>query len=305
MTTQPHEPSDATGPSDPSGASDPSDPSDVAEHREPVDLASFQDAPFDLAVRVVTGDLPPTDHTPFANGIRIADWLDKRVVLQTEIWVDRRAHEHRVDQMTPDYRANVLSFLQHEAANWVDSAVIWELAAAIYGFTPGLEASRHLEVLDLLTPGWTDHTPLGRRLHELNQTRPHPLAPPRKRIAASESDHPEVLRDTDAGRWQVTTESGTLYLVDLDRRRILRQPADASPSVNGGHRPHPMVSELPLDHQWTDLDCLIRCRTGTPLVALDLRHETGGRGGYRVSTDVIGIRRSAASVTSAAPGDGR
>jgi hypothetical protein len=235
------------------------------------------------------------------------------VVLQAKVWVDRRTHEHRLEQMTPDYRANVLTFLQHEATAWTDAAVIWELAAAVYGLTPGRDASEHLELLDLLTPGWTDHTPLGRRLHELNHTRPHPLAPPRIRVTARDSDHPEVLRDTDAGHWQVTTESRAVYLVDLDRRRVLRHPHTPVPS-NGDHRPE-AGPRLPYDHYWTHLDCLIRCRTGTGLVLTDRRpateprreeeaHDPGTAGnapGYRISTGIIDIRRAAGPAPTTAP----
>lgn len=273
---------------------------------------------FALALQVVTGDLPPASYIAFESLSTLASGgIDKRVVLQTDIWVDRRTHVHQLDQMTPDNRATVLAFLQHEATRWIDTALVWELAAAVSGIIPGRVASEQVELLDLLTPGWTDHTPLGRRLHALNDTRPHPIAPPRGRVTADESDHPEILRDADVGRWKVTTESGAIYRVDLDQRRVLRQPRLRSPS--NGHHLHEPGKRLPHDHAWAALDCLIRCRTGNGLILTERRphpqlpegwavpSEEGAADGtlsYRISTDILDIRRAAGPIrTAVAAGD--
>ena len=41
-------------------------------------------------------------------GTRVPDWTDKRVILQTDIWVNRRGEAHQLEKMTSDYRADVL-----------------------------------------------------------------------------------------------------------------------------------------------------------------------------------------------------
>jgi hypothetical protein len=179
--------------------------------------------------------------------------------------------------------------LARTATKWITDAATWESICAIIGAIPAHQATDHLEALDALTPGWTDHTPLGRRLHALNHTKPAPLAPPTPRLTADMSDQPDTLRDQDRGLWQATTASGTTHLLDLDRRRIQRRPSMGND--HNGNTPRTPVSRLAHDHEWLDLDYLIWCRTGAPLVALDHRPGPTGRGGYRVSTPVIAIQR--------------
>jgi len=245
---------------------------------------------FHQALRVVAGDLLPAEDTPFDHpDSRVPGQIDKRVILQRQHWIDRLGHVIRLEDMSPGYRANVLAFLRAEAHNWIVDALAWEVTAAIVGLTGAGEASGHLELLDLLTTGWTDHTPLGQRLHQQNQPQAQPLPPPTVWVSAAQSDHPEVLRDRDSGCWQVSTKSGTTYLVDLDRRRIQRRPPPNAPT-NGDSRPR-ALSNLPFDDEWTELDCLIWCRTGASLIALDQRPGSGGRGGYRISTAVVDITR--------------
>lgn len=255
---------------------------------------------FELALRVVAGDLPPTSDIPFDHpDSRVPGQLDKRVLLQTQQWVDRLGHVNRLEDMGPTYRANVLLFLRAQAPEWVADAAAWEITAAITGIISARDASYRLELLDLLTPGWTDHTPLGSRLHDLNDSRAQRLAPPQMHLGAADSDHPDILRDDDGGQWQVSTRSGTAYLIDLDRRRIQRQPGPTSPTNGDG--PRAPVSSLPFDGQWTDLDCLMRCRTGDPLIVLDQRPGTDGRGGYRISTAVVDITRVDGSAPATEP----
>lgn len=266
----------------------------------PDSAAGAHEDRFHLALRVVAGDVPPTSDIPFDHpDSRVPGELDKRVILQTQHWVDRTGHMNRLEDMEPTYRSNVLLLLRAQALDWVADAAAWEITAAIVGLISARDASHRLELLDLLTPGWTDHTPLGRRLHGLNGSRAQQLAPPQTRPGAADSDHPDVLRDDDGGQWQVSTRSGTTYLIDLDRRRIQRQPGPTSPTNGDG--PRPPVSSLPFDGQWTDLDCLMRCRTGDPLIILDQRPGTDGRGGYRISTEVVDITRVDAPGTATEP----
>lgn len=261
------------------------------------------DNDFHLALRVVAGDVPPTSDIPFDHrDSRVPGELDKRVILQAQHWIDRAGHVHRLEDMGPTYRTNVLGLLRAQGPEWVADAAAWEITAAIVGLISARDASYRLELLDLLTPGWTDHTPLGRRLHDLNDSQAQHLGRPRARLRAVDSDNPEDLRDDDDGQWQVSTRSGTTYLVDLDRRRTQRQPGPTSPTNGDGRRPP--VSSLPFDGQWTDLDCLIRCRTGESLIILDQRPGTDGRGGYRISTDVVDISRVDGSGAATEPQTG-
>lgn len=255
-----------------------------------------------LALRVVTGDLPPTTDEVFGDpaGQR-PGWIDRRVILQTRIWVDRTTGNHRLDQMSLGYRTNVLRFLNDQASVWVNQTRGWEIVAAIHGLISGPDARDHLELLDLLTPGWTDHSPLGHELHLLNNTEPAPLAPAPIWLSPAETDTPQILREEDNGQWKITTQSTTTYLIDLDCRRINRSPGDpATPRGNGDH-PRPPIKRLDFDEQWTRLDHLVRCQIGDPLIALDQRPGAPA-GGYRISTPITHIEPCEDTRITAGPG---
>lgn len=251
-----------------------------------------------LALRVVTGDLPPTTDVVFGDPAgRRSDWIDRRVILQTRIWVDRTTVSHLLDEMSPEYRANVLRFLRDQAPAWITQTRTWEIVAAIHGLISGPEARDHLELLDLLTPGWTDHSPLGHELHRLNKTEPAPLAPAPIWLTCAETDTPQILREEDGGHWQITTESTTTYLLDLHRRRINRRPRDPTTPLGNGDHPRPPINLLDFDGQWTRLDHLLRCQIGDPLVVLDQRPGAPA-GGYRLSTPITLIERREHARTS-------
>ncbi|MFC8502134.1 hypothetical protein ACFUC1_07235, partial [Pedococcus sp. NPDC057267] len=131
--------------------------------------------------------------------------------------------------------------------------------------------------------GQAPHAPLGQRLHQLNHTRPQPLPPPTPHATADQVDQPDVLTDTDGGQWEVTTASGTRY--DVDQRRIRRRPPTAT-APDSDWNSSGSASHLGQDFQWLPLDTLVWCRRRHPLLALDLRSGTAGRGGYVVSTVV-------------------
>lgn len=252
------------------------------------------------AFRLAAGELPPTSDTSFADPrAHEPGCIDKRVLLQATWWYDIRAHRHRLDSMSADYRANVLAHLEQQGPTWINEAVLWVALDVLRHDISPAEAADRLELLDLLTPGWTSHTPLGRRLHQLNGTTPDALEPPPTLLGPTETEPPEILRDHDHGTWQITTESTTTYLLDLDHRRIARHPG-ASPGNGNGSGPGPPgvpVKPLPFDGEWTDLTGLVQCRVGRALFILDER-PTGP--GYRISTPVTRIE-PAASLPETAP----
>jgi hypothetical protein len=249
----------------------------------------------DRAFRLVAGVLPPTSDTDFDDPTaHEPGFIDKRVLLQATWWYDIRAHRHRLDAMSPDYRANVLADLAQEGPVWLNEAVLWVAADVLRHDIPPAEASDRLELLDLLTPGWTGHTPLGRRLHQLNATAPHGLEPPPTLLGPSETARPQILRDRNHGSWRVTTASTTTYLIDLDHRRIARHPGSGAGIGTGSGPPAPAVniSSLPFDGEWTHLTGLVQCRFGRSLFILDER-PTGA--GYRISTPVTMIEERLAA----------
>ncbi len=239
------------------------------------------------AFRLVAGDLPPASDRPFEDPTtHETGRIDKRVVLQTAVWRDRQAQPHQLDAMTHEYRAHVLAFLEREGPKWIHEASIWVIYESLTDNIAPAEASDRLELLDLLTPGWMGHTPLGRRLHQLNGTTPAAMERPPAPLGPGATRRPEILRDTDHGVWRIRTESTTTYLVDLNRRRIVRHPGAVS--GDGTRRPASgvHVGLLPTDGEWTELTALVQCRLGRNLYVLD-EGPTGP--GYRLSTLITSI----------------
>lgn len=247
-----------------------------------------------LALLTVAGDLRATTTIAFTDSAgRVFDWIDGRAILQTRIWADRTAASHALTDMSRKDRVNVLGYLRDRAAVWVAQARAWEIAAAIYGLIDGLEARDHLENLDLLTPGWTDHTPLGHQLHRLNRTIPENYTPIAVRTTCATTDTPQILREEHGGHWRITTASTATYLLDLNRGRIMRHPGDTTHATHtggDGDHPRPPLNQLDQDDDWTDLDHLLRCQIGDGLVVLDRRPDAPA-GGYRLSTPITRIER--------------
>ncbi|MFC4787372.1 hypothetical protein ACT8ZV_23045 [Nocardioides sp. MAHUQ-72] len=247
---------------------------------------------FDRAFRLAAGDLRPTGDRDFDDPTtREPGRIDKRVLLQDTCWYDIRAQRHQLDAMSPDYRANVLAHLEQQSPTWLHEATVWIYLDCLRGDISTAEAAERLELLDLLTPGWTGHTPLGRRLHQLNGTTPDELERPPTPLGPDQTDRREILRDTDHDSWQITTESTTTYLIDLDRRRVARRPGVGTGNGHGSGPAAPFhVKMLPFDREWTDLTGLVQCRLGRSLFILDER-PTGS--GYRLSTPVTQIEPGA------------
>ena len=84
------------------------------------------------------------------------------------------------------------------------------------------------------------------------------------------ADRPETLAElTDAhtGRWQVTTEA-SIYLLDLDRRTMLRVPGAGAGVQRDPTRGHIPVTALPADHRVVRLQQLLRCELGLSMYLL-------------------------------------
>ncbi|MFC8503817.1 hypothetical protein ACFUC1_15785 [Pedococcus sp. NPDC057267] len=132
----------------------------TTEHDQP-EGDSTPSGPFWTALRVVAGDLPPPgDTTRFADPtVLIAGGIDKRVILQDQLWVDREAHAHRLTDMTAEHRQQVRDLLARVADDWLADAVAWEFIGAIHGAIRPAEAAERMTTLDALTPGWTQQEP--------------------------------------------------------------------------------------------------------------------------------------------------
>lgn len=115
------------------------------------------------------GELPFT-----AFGQWGADKIDLRVFDQDLWWVDRLGQAHRLEEMSSDYRANVLIFLRARAADW---HLLCSLRAAAQAAGDALLGRVSGELLaaeltgswtgDLDPDVWLESTPLVRRLAEL------------------------------------------------------------------------------------------------------------------------------------------
>ena len=96
------------------------------------------------------------------------------------------------------------------------------------------------------------------------------------------------LEDGDLGVWEVQSET-SVYLVDLQGRRLKRIPGAVAGSHLAGDGVWVELRALPRDGEWESLEVLIECRVGAGLLAL-VRHSDGFRG-WRRSTLVQRIRR--------------
>ncbi|MCU1393482.1 MAG: hypothetical protein JWM34_1910 [Ilumatobacteraceae bacterium] len=118
------------------------------------------------------GERPFTDFGQFG-----VDALDLRVFDQTDWWVDRLGRPHRLDEMTDDYRRNVIVFLTsfvdgfhaasalREAATTLGDALLGRVSYALLATDVGAPRT-----LDLEPISWLEATPLMRRLRALTGT---------------------------------------------------------------------------------------------------------------------------------------
>jgi hypothetical protein len=89
----------------------------------------------------------------------------------------------------------------------------------------------------------------------------------------------DALEDDFAGRFRITTRTGTRYVIDLDRRLVRREPAFTGGSVM-----------MRRDGQDLDLVFLRECRLGAPLIVLVDLDVRGACWTQRTSAEVTRIR---------------
>lgn len=100
------------------------------------------------------------------------------------------------------------------------------------------------------------------------------------RISSGNAAAPEAaltasIDDTTDGRWQITTETGTTYLLDLDHRRLARMP---------------IHTQLRRDHETLRLHAIVTCRIGTSAAFLvQVRDDTVPT--IWLTTHVVSIER--------------
>jgi hypothetical protein len=95
--------------------------------------------------------------------------LDKRVILQDQIWCNAVRQVFSLERMTPEYRANVIAFLAPLETYWLFQAIIWVGLDTWVGANDPGTARHQLELLSTVPDGWMDRTPLVRRLRSLNE----------------------------------------------------------------------------------------------------------------------------------------
>lgn len=100
----------------------------------------------------------------------------------------------------------------------------------------------------------------------------------------NQPEQPAGIHDRSRGVWIVNTKTSR-YLVDLDSQIIVRSPD----TTRSEPRPGPPVAALRLDHDSIPLITLVRCRIGSPMIAiLDVRKD--GIRTRRETTDVTRIQ---------------
>ena len=120
----------------------------------------------DEPMRLWPGERPFTDWGQFGYGR-----LDLRVLDQATYWVDVSGAPHRLCDMSPDYRANVLALLRHGAV-YFHLMTIRRLLIELYadldaGRTDPTALRRLPVVLGAEATVWLDATPLVQALKGL------------------------------------------------------------------------------------------------------------------------------------------
>jgi hypothetical protein len=120
-----------------------------------------------LAAGVAIGGSPLVSTTAELEAVE-PGWLDKRIILPTKVWVDEHGVTHRLEDMSVEYRANVIAHLDRFEDTWAVLALFYVTGETLLGNIPRGESIRQHQLVALLTPGWIRQTPLVRRLQDLN-----------------------------------------------------------------------------------------------------------------------------------------
>jgi hypothetical protein len=109
------------------------------------------------------------------------DMLDMRVFSQEVWWVDRLGRPHRLDDMSQEYRRNVLTFLLHSARQrWLDEVrnesltALTDAARGKASYAVIAHDAGAPRVADLDPLSWLESTTLIRRLRKLINSQPNP-----------------------------------------------------------------------------------------------------------------------------------
>ena len=149
-------------------------PEDVLTHRCVAELAqrdrAYPPSPVPADQRLWPGEKPFT-----AFGQHAANELDLRVFEQDEWWVDRFGQPHRLGEMDPAYRRNLLAFLYAQAPFFHRAMVIRGVievfvTPAVTGVDVDLDEMLGPQIRESDSSKWMASTPLARRLHELEAT---------------------------------------------------------------------------------------------------------------------------------------
>lgn len=106
---------------------------------------------------------------PFPDLSTGVNMLDKRVILQDQIWCNAERHVFSLELMSPEYRANVIAFLAPLETYWLFQAITWVGLDLCFGAIDPDTARHQLGLLSAVPDGWMDRTPLVRRLRSLNE----------------------------------------------------------------------------------------------------------------------------------------
>lgn len=210
-----------------------------------------------------------------------AGWLDdvdpgtmqSLVILQTKVWVDVDGRARRLEDLASEERAALIRHLSGDERVWTLAAGAKVLSNLKMRLISPVEARAMMDALAALGDGWMDRTPLVRRLRELNAgpARPRPVDPEREGpdLRSFAPSPTQELLGHESGLWRITTEV-SIYLLDLDRREILRMGAATSDTHVADDGEIVWARRFDTDHQSHTLERLERCRIGEPMSGIQI-----------------------------------
>lgn len=117
------------------------------------------------ALQLLAGDERPDALEDFAHyGQYGPGRIDKRCLLQGQVWVDATGTPHALHEMPDAYLGNVIGYLRAQANAWRLQAAAWIVVDVLLGITSPDEGQAHLDALKTLPEDWIDRTPLMKAL---------------------------------------------------------------------------------------------------------------------------------------------
>lgn len=141
------------------------------EEEPTVDFSQYPKSPVPADDFLIPGELPFTAFGQFGEG-----QMDKRVFEQDIYWVDIKGTPHLLEEMSEEYRINVIMFLR-DGVNYFYTEAVLRFAAtiacdALLGRQSGELIAHDLglpNITDLTPQEWLESTPLMRKLHQLTE----------------------------------------------------------------------------------------------------------------------------------------